>query len=54
MEHNRPVYVDLRHEPENPYNENAIAVYLQNDDIFEHVRYIYSTRIDTICAATLE
>ena len=40
MEHNRPVYVDLRHEPENPYDENAIAVYLQNDDIFKHVGYI--------------
>ena len=40
MEHNRPVYLDLRHEPENPYVENAIAVYLQNDDIFEHVGYI--------------
>ena len=40
MEHNRPVYVDLRHEPENPHDENTIAVYLQNDDIFKHVGYI--------------
>ena len=31
MENNRSAYVDLQHEPDNPYDDNAVAVFLQTD-----------------------
>jgi hypothetical protein len=40
MENNRHVFVKLQHEPDNPYDDNAVAVLLQTDVEFELVGYI--------------
>ena len=40
LENNRSVYVDLQHEPDNPYDDNAVAVFLQTDIECELVGYI--------------
>lgn len=42
IENNRHVYIDIRSEPHNAYDENAIGVYLQTDVDFELVGYIAS------------
>lgn len=41
-EYNRPVFVELRAEPDNVYDRNAIAVYIMSDDTFKKVGYIAS------------
>lgn len=41
-EYNRPVCISLEREPDNPYDSNAIAVFLQTIDEFEIVGYIAS------------
>lgn len=41
-EYNRPVYVNLEQEPDNPHDNNAIAVFIQTDADFEKVGYIAS------------
>ena len=40
MENNQSVCVDLQHEPDNPYDDNAVAVFMQTDIECELVGYI--------------
>ena len=41
-EYNRPVFVQLEREPDNPYDEHAIAVYVKTEFHFNKVGYIPS------------
>lgn len=52
-EHNRPVFVKLKAEPDNPYDRNAIAVYIMASSIRIQESRVLSTGINTICASTV-
>ena len=41
-EHNRPVFAKLEHEPDNPFDNNAITVFVQTDAEYKKVGYIAS------------
>lgn len=41
-EYNRPVFAKLEHEPDNPFDNNAIAVFVQTNAEYKKVGYIAS------------
>ena len=41
-EYNQPVFAKLEHEPDNPFDNNAIAVFVQTDAEYKKVGYIAS------------